>query len=90
MKYSDISGLAPIELLKKKNELSGQLFEARMKNSLGQLGNPMAIRHIRRDVARINTALKAAIGFGRTASNVTLNSEAKATAKRKTAAKKGK
>lgn len=58
MKYADVSGLEPKELVKKANELRGQLFETRMKNALGQVANPMTIRHIRRDLARIQTALR--------------------------------
>ncbi|MES2854240.1 MAG: 50S ribosomal protein L29 [Bdellovibrionota bacterium] len=56
MKYSDVSDLAEKDLAKKTKEIRIQLFEARMKNSLGQLANPMSIREMRRDVARLNTA----------------------------------
>ncbi len=37
--------------------LSKELFEARMKNSLGQLANPLVIRHTRREIARLKTLL---------------------------------
>lgn len=57
MKYADIAGLSHKELVKKAKDLRGQMFEARMKNALGQLANPMVIRQMRRDVARLNTAL---------------------------------
>jgi len=59
MKYSDVAGLAEKDLKKKSKELRMQMFEARMKNSLGQLANPMSIREMRRDVARIKTAQSA-------------------------------
>jgi large subunit ribosomal protein L29 len=59
MMYSDVSGLAEKDLAKKTKELRIQLFEARMKNSLGQLANPMSIREARRDVARLKTAQSA-------------------------------
>lgn len=59
MKYADISGLSGKELVKKAKELRSQMFEARMKNALGQLSNPMTIRSMRRDVARLKTALRA-------------------------------
>jgi large subunit ribosomal protein L29 len=64
MKYAEISGLAESELQKKMKELRSQMFEARMKNALGQLTNPMTIRSMRRDVARMQTALrtKATVG----------------------------
>lgn len=59
MFYSDVAGLSAKELNKKKKELQTGLFEARMKNTLGQLANQMTIREARRDIARINTALTA-------------------------------
>jgi large subunit ribosomal protein L29 len=57
MKYAEISGLSEKELVKKANELRGQMFEARMKNALGQLANPMTIRVMRRDIARLQMAI---------------------------------
>jgi large subunit ribosomal protein L29 len=57
MFYSDISGLTVKELNKKKKELQTSMFDARMKNTLGQLPNQMVIRVARKDIARINTAL---------------------------------
>ena len=60
MKYADVSGLSEKELLKKQRELRQGMFEANMKNALGQLTNPMVIRGMRRDVARIKTAMTAA------------------------------
>ena len=57
MKYSEMQSLSIGELAKKKKELSGELFGLKMKNSIGQAGNPLMIRTIRRDIARINTAI---------------------------------
>ena len=57
MKYTEVKDLSAVELKKKKSALSEDLFSARMKNSLGQLGNPLEIRKIRRNLARVNTAL---------------------------------
>ena len=59
MKYADVSGLSDKDLMKKSKELRTQMFEARMKNALGQLANPMTIRELRRDVARLKTAASA-------------------------------
>ena len=59
MKYADISGLSEKELVSKTKELREKMFESSMKNSLGQLANPMTIREMRRDVARLQTALTA-------------------------------
>lgn len=57
MKFTEIKDMSLPELKKKRATLSEQLFEARMKNSIGQLSNPVQIRQLRRDIARINTAI---------------------------------
>lgn len=56
-KYSDIKDMSATELKKKKTALRNELFEARMKNQLGQLANPLEIRGLRKTIARLNTAL---------------------------------
>lgn len=58
MKYSEFSGQSANELRKKKTELRGQIFEAKMKNSMGQLQSPASIKNMKRDIAKIFTALK--------------------------------
>ena len=57
MKYSEIKDLTVEELRKKGAEMREELFEMRMKNQLGQLGNPLQIRSLRKDISRIKTAL---------------------------------
>lgn len=57
MKFEDVSGLSIVELRKKAQELTKNLFEMKIKNSLGQLGNPLEIRYTRRDIARVKTAI---------------------------------
>ncbi|MFK8137297.1 MAG: 50S ribosomal protein L29 [Bdellovibrionales bacterium] len=57
MKFTDISGLSVEELRKKSTETSRELFDMKMKNALGQLGNPLEIRFKRREVAKIKTAI---------------------------------
>jgi large subunit ribosomal protein L29 len=57
MKYNDIKEQSVIELAKKRKSLSESLFAAKMKNSIGQLSNPIEIRDLRRNLARIKTAL---------------------------------
>ncbi len=58
MKYSEMTGMSAQELRKKKTDIRGQMFEARMKNALGQLQSPASIKNMRRDIAKIFTALK--------------------------------
>ncbi len=57
MKFVEIKDLSLQELKKKRTVLGEELFSARMKNSLGQLTNPVQIRQIRKNIARINTAI---------------------------------
>lgn len=57
MNFSDIENKSVTELIKQKNEISAKLFDLKMKNSLGQLSTPHQIRNIRRDIARVNTAI---------------------------------
>lgn len=57
MKYTEVKNLTVEELRKKKSEFREELFHLRMKNALGQLPNPVKVRTVRRDIARIKTAL---------------------------------
>jgi len=57
MKYAEIKDLSVVELKKKRAGLSEELFQARIKNTIGQLSNPIEIRNLRRDIAKINTAI---------------------------------
>lgn len=57
MKFAEIRDLSVTELHKKRALLSQELFEARMKNTVGQLSNPLVIKKLRRNIARLNTAI---------------------------------
>lgn len=57
MKYSEIKDLTVEELKKRVSSLREELFEVKMKHSLGQLSDTDHIRRVRRDAARVKTAL---------------------------------
>jgi len=57
MEYKEIKDLSAAELAKKHKTARADLFQLKMKNSLGQLANPIEIRDARRAVARVQTAL---------------------------------
>lgn len=57
MKARELRELTTDELLTKERELSDQLFKLRFQHRLGKLDNPMKLRNIRRDIARIRTVL---------------------------------
>jgi len=78
MKYADVTQLGVSELTKKKDSLVAELFQAKMKNSTGQLGNPVQIRYLRKDLARVETALSVKAAAGETPAPV----EAKAPKKK--------
>ena len=59
MKFADIRDLTVEELRKREKTMSEDLFNLKIKHSLGQVGNPIQIQDLRRDVARIKTALTA-------------------------------
>lgn len=57
MKFTEIKDMSVAELKKKRTALSNDLFQAKLKNSIGQLANPVEIRQLRRSIARLNTAI---------------------------------
>ena len=64
MKFAEVKELTSSELRKRVVTLRAELFEARMKHTLGQLGSPIEIRFKRRDLARLKTALVMKLGQG--------------------------
>lgn len=57
MKYSELKDLALGDLVAKKKALGAEMFTVKMKNSIGQAQNPLIIRTLRRDIARINSLI---------------------------------
>ena len=57
MKYAEIKNLKTSELRKKLQQLNQDIFDAQMKLSMQRLPNPLTLRLLRRDRARIQTAL---------------------------------
>lgn len=57
MKFSEIKNLTLEELLKREKSLKEEFFMLEMKHALGQVTNPLNVRTIRRNVARIKTAI---------------------------------
>jgi large subunit ribosomal protein L29 len=58
MKASDLRDLSVDELTAKARELRGELFNARIKKTTGQLENTAKLRTLRRDIARAETVLR--------------------------------
>ncbi|MBA2848527.1 50S ribosomal protein L29 [Thermosulfuriphilus ammonigenes] len=58
MKAEDLRGMSEQELREKEQELREELFNLRFQKATHQLENPMRIREIKRDIARIKTILR--------------------------------
>ncbi len=57
MKMNDMSDLTLVELQEKKRELSEDVFNLKMRRSLSEIDNPLQIRALRRDIARVETLM---------------------------------
>jgi len=57
MKPSKLRELTDDELAQRERDLVEQLFRLRFQHATGQLDNPVSMRNIRRDIARIKTIL---------------------------------
>ncbi len=59
MKYIDLKEKSASELLELQKEKKVLLFTVKQKLKTMQLTNPNELREVRRDIARINTAISA-------------------------------
>ncbi len=57
MKMISLRDLTREELLQKKHELKEDLFNLRLRKSLKELDNPLRLRTLKRDIARVETIL---------------------------------
>lgn len=55
MKAEELSHLSDEELARRLGELEQERFNMRFQKAVGQLDNPIRLRHIRKDIARIRT-----------------------------------
>lgn len=62
MKYAELKELTAEELRQKQAGLQDELFKLRLRQATSQVENPMRIRQLRRDIARIRTAQRALSG----------------------------
>ncbi|TDI12990.1 MAG: 50S ribosomal protein L29 [Acidobacteria bacterium] len=57
MKPSKIRDQSVQELENERTRLEEQIFKLRFQNAVGQLDNPLKIRTVRRDLARVRTIM---------------------------------
>jgi large subunit ribosomal protein L29 len=58
MKVNTFREMTRTELSQKRDELNEELFNLRMRRSIKTLDNPLRLRTIGREIARINTVLR--------------------------------
>ncbi len=57
MKPSKIRDQSMQELDNERTRLEAQIFKLRFQNAVGQLDNPLKLRTVRRDLARVRTIM---------------------------------
>lgn len=58
MKGKELRDLTYEELQKKENDLQAELFNLRFRLATGQLDNPMTIKAVKKDMARVKTVIR--------------------------------
>ena len=59
MKAKEVREMTADELDKKLKELKGELFNLRFQHAINQLDNPLRIKDVKRDIARVLTEIRA-------------------------------
>jgi large subunit ribosomal protein L29 len=57
MKVSEVKELSLKELLEKTSAMEEELFNLRFQAKMGQLSNPLRMRMVKRDIARLKTVV---------------------------------
>lgn len=58
MKASELRELSANELQNKLKDLKAELFNLRFQHAINQLENPLRLKVVRKDIARVQTILK--------------------------------
>ena len=58
MKPNKVREMTDVELNNELSNLKAQLFKLRFQSATNQLDNPLQIRNVRRDIARVKTILR--------------------------------
>ncbi len=57
MKMSEIKDLTDVELSAKSRDLRQEMFNLRLQQASSQLEKPARLRHLRKDIARLETQI---------------------------------
>lgn len=58
MKAKEIRDMTVDELKAKESDMAKELFMLKVQNASRQMENPLRIRHMRRDIARVKTIIR--------------------------------
>lgn len=58
MKSKEVRDMSAVELNDKLSELKSELFNLRFQLAVNQLENPMRIKAVKKDIARIKTVIR--------------------------------
>lgn len=58
MKTKEVREMSLVELNQKLSDLKAELFNLRFQLAVNQLDNPMRIKAVKKDIARINTVIR--------------------------------
>ena len=58
MKIDKIRSMSQADLAKEELKLKKELFNLRFQNVTGQLENPLKMREVKRDIARVKTVMR--------------------------------
>lgn len=58
MKAAELRDLTADDLRQREHDLEEQLFRMRLQKAMGQLEQPLKVRTMRRDLARVKTVLR--------------------------------
>ncbi|MCI6640050.1 MAG: 50S ribosomal protein L29 [Pygmaiobacter massiliensis] len=58
MKANELAKMSQADLTKKLTELKEELFNLRFQHAINQLENPLRIKAVKRDIARVKTVLR--------------------------------
>ena len=64
MKAKELRTLTRVELEQRLREAQEELFNLKFQHKTGQLSNPLRIREVRKDVARLKTLITEGAGVG--------------------------
>lgn len=58
MKASEIREMSATELNEKLSDLKAELFNLRFQHTINQLDNPMRLKEVKKDIARVKTMIR--------------------------------